>query len=118
MESKATTPPLPGAPVRGSTTGRPIMALFDLLGRRMALRIIWELRDGPRTFRGLVEAAGTNPAVLNARLAELRAAGLVTHGGAGYELTAGGVALRAVLAPIVAWSESWSARLAEGTRPA
>jgi DNA-binding HxlR family transcriptional regulator len=115
MENKAANPPLPGGAVRGSTTGRPIMALFDLLGRRMALRILWELRDGPRTFRGLVEAAGTNPAVLNARLAELRAAGLVTHTGAGYGLTPDGTALGLVLLPIVAWSEGWSARLAGGT---
>ncbi len=118
MESKAATPPLPGAPVRGSTTARPIMALFDLLGRRMAQRILWELRDGPRTFRGLIEAAGTNPAVLNSRLAELRAAGLVTHTGAGYGLTPDGMSLGSVLRPIVAWSEDWSVRLAEGTRPA
>ena len=31
--------------VRGSRSGRPIMALLDLLGRRWTLRIIWELRD-------------------------------------------------------------------------
>ena len=31
--------------VRGSRTGRPIMALLDLLGRRWTLRIIWELRE-------------------------------------------------------------------------
>ena len=115
MENKAANPPLPGAAVRGSTTGRPIMALFDLLGRRMALRILWELGDGPRTFRGLVEAAGTNPAVLNSRLGELRAAGLVTHADGGYALTADGIALGSLLLPIVAWSEGWSARLAGGT---
>ena len=34
--------------VRGSQSGRPIMALLDLLGRRWSLRIIWELRDGRR----------------------------------------------------------------------
>ena len=116
MESKAANP-LPGAPVRGSTTGRPIMALFDLLGRRMALRILWELRDGPRTFRGLIEAADTNPAVLNSRLSELRAAGLVAHSGAGYGLTEEGTTLGSVLLPIVAWSEDWSARLPEGPSP-
>jgi hypothetical protein len=33
--------PLPGRAVRGSTTGRPIMALFDLIGRRWTLRVIW-----------------------------------------------------------------------------
>ena len=39
MAGTRTTPrtpqtPLPGRPVRGSDTGRPIMALLDLLGRR------------------------------------------------------------------------------------
>jgi len=34
--------------VRGSRSGRPIMALLDLLGRRWTLRIIWELhRQSP-----------------------------------------------------------------------
>ncbi|HEV7693887.1 MAG TPA: hypothetical protein VGO52_23840 [Hyphomonadaceae bacterium] len=33
--------------VRGSRTGRPIMALLDLLGRRWTLRVIWELRGEP-----------------------------------------------------------------------
>ena len=41
------TRPIPGKPVRGSKTGRPIMALLDLLGRRWALRVLWELRNGP-----------------------------------------------------------------------
>ena len=35
--------------VRGSRTGRPIMALLDLLGRRWSLRIIWELREASLT---------------------------------------------------------------------
>jgi DNA-binding HxlR family transcriptional regulator len=34
--------------VRGSKSGRPIMALLDLLGRRWTLRILWELREGNR----------------------------------------------------------------------
>ena len=37
--------------VRGSRTGRPIMALLDLLGRRWSLRILWELRGAPLTSR-------------------------------------------------------------------
>ena len=36
--------------VRGSTTGRPIMALLDLLGRRWVLRIVWELGEGRSVF--------------------------------------------------------------------
>ncbi|HTO53257.1 MAG TPA: transcriptional regulator, partial [Myxococcota bacterium] len=43
--------PRPGAAVRGSRSGRPIMAALDLLGRRWALRVLWELRNGPHSFR-------------------------------------------------------------------
>ena len=51
--------PLPGRPVRGSSTGRPTMALLDLLGRRWALRVLWELRDGSAlSFRELQERCG------------------------------------------------------------
>jgi len=51
--------PLPGRPVRGSATGRPIMALLDLLGRRWALRVLWELRSGPvPSFRELQSRCG------------------------------------------------------------
>ncbi|MEQ9509453.1 MAG: hypothetical protein RLN92_10440 [Alloalcanivorax xenomutans] len=39
--------------VRGSTTGRPIMVLLDILGQRWTLRILWELRDAPLSFRAL-----------------------------------------------------------------
>ena len=66
--------------VRGSTTGRPVMVLLDLLGRRWTLRILWELRHGPLTSRALREAcADASPTVLQARLSELRAADLVRH---------------------------------------
>ena len=34
MSDRKTNPPRPGARVRGSQTGRPVMALLDLLGRR------------------------------------------------------------------------------------
>src|SRR6202035_4396571 len=69
--------PLPGRPVRGSQTGRPVMALLDLLGRRWALRILWELRDGSAlTFRQLQARCGDiSSSVLNDRLRELREAG-------------------------------------------
>jgi DNA-binding HxlR family transcriptional regulator len=39
--------------VRGSRSGRPIMVLLDLLGRRWSLRILWELRDNALTARAL-----------------------------------------------------------------
>ena len=104
-------PPLPGAKVRGSTTGRPIMAALDLFGRRWSLRIIWELRAKPLTFRDLQEACGEiSPAVLNTRLAELREAGIVmleTPGG--YHLSDEGTALINALMPLHDWSERWAA---------
>ncbi|MCI3181283.1 transcriptional regulator [Caulobacter sp. CCUG 60055] len=107
-----------GAPVRGSSTGRPVMVLLDLLGRRMTLRVLWELRGGPLTFRALQDAAETNPAVLNTRLHELRGAGLVAHDGGGYRLTEDGAALLDLLLPLVDWSEGWSRRLETVLTPA
>ena len=53
IEKRKVTTPKPGTPVRGSRTGRPIMAALDLLGRRWALRVLWELRGGPLSFREL-----------------------------------------------------------------
>ena len=81
--------PKPGQAVRGSRSGRPVMALIDLIGRRWVLRIIWELRDDRLTFRALQDACGgLSPSVLNQRLGELRDAGLVhAHSEQGYALT-------------------------------
>lgn len=108
----------PGARVRGSTSGRPIMALLDLLGRRWALRILWELRDEVRTFRALQAACGDiSPTVLNTRLAELRDAGIVAAGDGGYALTKKGGDLLAALMPLNQWAEEWAAAIsAAGTR--
>ena len=102
--------PRPGARVRGSRSGRPIMAALDLLGRRWALRILWELRAGALPFRALREAAGDlSPAVLNTRLAELREAGvLAQREGDGYRLTREGAGLLAALAPLDAWAKGWA----------
>ncbi len=77
--------------VRGSRTGRPVMALLDLLGRRWTLRIIWELReDRALTSRALRTACDeASPTIMQARLSELREAGFVElMQGDGYRLTA------------------------------
>ena len=114
MKSKAPIPAI-GTRARGSRSGRPIMVALDLLGRRNALRILWELRSGePLTFRALQDAAQTNPALLNTRLKELRAAELVEHDSEGYRLTSRGRELSAILLPLVSWSETWAAGLARG----
>lgn len=107
------TSPAPGRPVRGSRTGRPVMALLDLLGRRWALRVLWELREGDRaTFRELQTRCGEiSSSVLNDRLRELRDAGIVDVGaGGGYGLTDEGRELLRALAPIDAWARRWGER--------
>ena len=108
--------PRPGRPVRGSRTGRPIMALLDLLSRRWALRVIWELRGGRLTFRALQEACGgVSPTVLNERLRELRESGLLESvGAAGYGLTPLARELIEHFRPLVAWSTRWAAALTRG----
>src|SRR5579864_3328133 len=96
--------------VRGSTTGRPIMALLDLLGRRWVLRLIWELREKPRRFRELQELiGGASPTIVNARLRDLREAKLVELDPAdGYRLTALGQELLKLFLPLHLWSEKWA----------
>ncbi len=98
--------------VRGSRTGRPIMSLLDLLGRRMTLRILWELSiaEQPLKFRELQSAADTNPAVLNTRLKDLREADMVTHDDDGYRLTEIGQSLSAHVLPLHKWAETWAGR--------
>lgn len=105
-----------GQSVRGSRTGRPVMVLLDLLGRRMALRIMWELSrsDRPLTFRLLQTAADTNPALLNTRLKELRAARLVVHNGDGYTLGEEGRALVELMLPLTKWADQWHERSSSG----
>ena len=93
------------------------MLLLDLLGRRTALRILWELREGkPLTFRALQEAAETNPSVLNARLAELREVQIVAHAEGGYSLSPLGRELLGHLVPLHLWSERWAKALAGSAR--
>ncbi len=98
--------------IRGSRSGRPIMALLDLLGRRWTLRIVWELREQPRRFRELQEATGASPTVVNTRLAELREARLVElEAASGYRLTALGQELLRLFLPLHLWSEKWAKTL-------
>lgn len=95
--------------VRGSRTGRPIMALLDFLGRRWALRLIWELREEPKRFRELQDSIGASPTIINTRLSELREARLVElDPEAGYRLTALGRELLELLLPLHRWADRWA----------
>ena len=96
--------------VRGSRSGRPIMALLDLLGRRWTLRLLWELREGRKlTSRELRTACDeASPTVLQARLSELREAGfldLAAEGG--YSLTPQGQELCETFLPLHRFAEKW-----------
>jgi DNA-binding HxlR family transcriptional regulator len=116
-----TRTPLPGRRVRGSKTGRPVMALLDLLGRRWTLRLLWELRDARvATFRALrADLEDVSPSILNARLQELRAAHLLEAGADGYRLTERGAQLLTLLVPLGRWADTWAATLArEGSAAA
>ena len=101
--------------VRGSRTGRPIMALLDLLGRRWSLRIVWELREGPLTSRALRSACDeASPTVMQARLTELREAGLIELvQGDGYGLTELGRELRETVLPLNRFAERWSRQITD-----
>jgi len=97
--------------IRGSRSGRPIMVLLDLLGRRWTLRIIWELRDGrsltSRALRAACDEA--SPTVLQTRLSELREAALVElTPGDGYRLTGLGKELTENFLPLHRFAERWS----------
>jgi DNA-binding HxlR family transcriptional regulator len=89
------------------------MALLDLLGRRWALRMLWELRDGDAlTFRELQSRCGNvSSSVLNERLRELRDASVITQRPGGYLLTSAGERLLIALAPLDAWANEWAGRL-------
>jgi DNA-binding HxlR family transcriptional regulator len=101
--------PLPGRSVRGSATGRPVMALLDLLGRRWTLRVLWELRAGPvPSFRELQSrCGGVSSSVLTDRLAELREAGIVERADDGYRLSARGAELAEVVMLMATWAADW-----------
>ena len=98
-----------GQAVRGSQSGRPIMVLLDLIGRRWSLRVLWELREAPSSFRSLqARCDEVSPSVLNTRLAELREARLVEVSDEGYRLTAQGRSLGAKLLKLSAWADDWA----------
>ena len=107
--------PRPGRPVRGSTSGAPIMALFDLLGRRWAMGVLWTLSEiGPATFRTLAHQCDKiSPTVLNARLKELQTAGFVEKSPRGYVATDFGRRVYEQLVPLGETAKLWARLLEE-----
>lgn len=87
-----------------------MLALLDLLGRRWALRILWELREEPASFQALqVRCDSMSTSVLTQRLTELRDARLVEKDSAGaYTLSDHGSALLARLDGVDQWTQEWA----------
>jgi DNA-binding HxlR family transcriptional regulator len=90
-----------------STPSRhPVTALLDLLGRRWALRVLWELRDGPLAYGDLRSRCDeVSTSVLATRLRELEAAAIVERTGDGWSLTADGRQLGRRLLALSRWAE-------------
>jgi DNA-binding HxlR family transcriptional regulator len=85
---------------------RPVEDVLDLLGRRWALRVIWELRRDERSFSELRRRVGISPSVLAARLRQLDEAGVVEQGsGRRYRLSGRGRELARILYEINRWAE-------------
>jgi DNA-binding HxlR family transcriptional regulator len=85
---------------------RPVERALDLLGRRWALRLVWELRRSTLTFSEFRERTGISPSVLSARLGELVEAGVVERdGGRRYRLSGRGRELARVLYELNRWAE-------------
>ena len=115
--SSRATPGHAAAPARTTASDRPqrakeaINAALALFNRRWALRVLWELRGEPMSFRALQSACGDlSPTVLNQRLAELREAALVEAGAAGYALAPLGRELIVAFGPLTAWALRWQGR--------
>ena len=92
--------------------------LMSLLESRYAMRVLWALRDGhAQTFRLLQDSVGgITPNTLNTRIKELRAAGLMNHGGDGYFVTPMGAEFNRRLADWPAFAAKWAATLARKGR--
>jgi DNA-binding HxlR family transcriptional regulator len=93
-----------------------MLALLELLGRRWALRILWELRLEPASFQALqARCDSMSTSVLSQRLAELKDAQLVEkERGGSYRLTEPGSALLARLDGMDEWTQEWARRIRGG----
>lgn len=90
---------------------RPIMLLLDLISKRWALRIMWELREGRLNFRELRERCDdVSPTSLNQRLKELREHDLVELDEDGYGYTRWGEELGEKLIEMHLWAGKWHKR--------
>ena len=85
---------------------RAVEGVLDLLGRRWALRLVWELRRSTLSFSELRERTGISPSVLSTRLRELVDSGVLERGGGRrYRLSGRGRELARILYELNRWAE-------------
>ena len=85
---------------------RAVDSVLDLLGRRWALRLVWELRRTTLSFSELRERIGISPSVLSARLSELADAGVLERDAVRrYQLSGQGRELARILYDLNRWAE-------------
>jgi DNA-binding HxlR family transcriptional regulator len=85
---------------------RAVESVLDLLGRRWALRLVWELRRSTLSFSELRERTGISPSVLSARLGELVDADVLERdAGRRYRLSGRGRELARILYDLNRWAE-------------
>jgi DNA-binding HxlR family transcriptional regulator len=85
---------------------RAVEGVLDLLGRRWAMRLVWELRRSTLSFSELREQTGISPSVLSARLGELVDAGVLERDpGRRYRLSGRGRELARILYELNRWAE-------------
>ncbi len=94
--------------VRQTKTSAGMALALDHFGRRWALRVIWELRGEALNFRALRAACGgISPSVMQARLHQLRALGLIEQiPRLGYRHSAAGQQLFRAISPLADWADS------------
>ena len=81
-------------------------ATLDLLGRRWALRLVWELRRDAVSFSELRGRTGIGPSVLSLRLGELGEADIVERDATRrYRLSGRGRELARLLYELNRWAE-------------
>ena len=88
------------------------MAIFDLLGRRWAMGIVWQLFGGPLSFSALqTRCDSISPTILSTRIKDLVEARIIERTLDGYRLTKLGQELFAILQPFQPWAMKWAKSL-------
>jgi DNA-binding HxlR family transcriptional regulator len=118
QKAPPTTPSL--LPERIHSRGCPVMAFQAMISGKYKVRILWDLKDGPRRYgeirtgllRGALGTPEIAPRVLSRELKALAAAGLVARKDYGvvppkveYRLTEAGESFTPIIASIREWGE-------------